>query len=43
MSCSVEMHFLREVILVDSGFTDKGLKKGGTCRQKQNDPDTVVS
>lgn len=43
MFCLVEMHFLRDRILVDSGFIDEGLKEGGTCKHKQNYHDTEVS
>lgn len=35
MLCSVEMQFLRDMILVGSGFTHRGLKEGGTSRQEQ--------
>lgn len=35
MFCSVEMHFPRDMILVDSSFTDKGLKRGELSRQEK--------
>lgn len=36
------MHFLRDTILVETGFKDKGLKKGGTYKEKHNDPAAEV-